>query len=326
MIRESAIKAGSVEGATEASFAAGQIYLETEQWQQTHDSLTRFLDEYKQDQIFRAVALNYLIEASRRIDKGAVAEQCFDVLAAEFADHDATFLATLPMLEYALTQLEGDGAGTKAATYAKAYAEHPTGREELRKDSERRLTVIDILLEGGDFETADKLLKDTEEEAKSDPDLRKRLLFRKALSGFNQKKYKAVIKALDEYIAKFKPDGNGPDDPAIYRYQGESLVQLYQQDKSLEKLKKAASNYRQAIAFIGSFVDVDKSGKARRDYWQWSLRYCQLQRLLGRAGEFEAWKRINRFVGLRQREDMGGKKKKAAFLKIWEEAKTNLKK
>ena len=81
-----------------------------------------------------------------------------------------------------------------------------------------------------------------------------------------------------------------------------------------------------AISLISNFVDADKSGKAKRDYWQWALRWCKLQRLLGKAGDNEAWSTINKFVGLREREAMGGPKKKTKFLDIWEEAKKNLEK
>ena len=318
-IQKNAAAAGRQDSAVEASFSAGQIYLEAESWSEAVTSYKPFLESYKNDQVFRAVGLYNLIQAAFKIEDGEVATRAFAVLEVDFPEHDATFLSTLPMLDFALQQ-EGEEAGKDAARYAKIYTDHPTGQEELKNDPDRRMAIIDILLEGGDFESADVLLKQTEKEAKRNPNLRKRLLLRKAISGFNQKQFETVIQALNEYIGKFNPDGGGQDDAQVYRYLGESHAQIYIKSESIDEVKKSVRHYGRAMGLILPYVDSDQSGKAKSDYWRWALRWCKLQRILGRAGDIEGWKSIRKFVGLRERTELGGKSKKKQFLAIKEEA------
>ncbi len=311
-----------VDGAILAGYVEGIIHSDLKEWPEAAAALGPFTGPFKEDKSYRSIALYHLSEALLRQGKTAEAEEAFKQLHKDFENDASSLYAALLFVDHFNGQ-GGEAAFKKAASYVKIYARHFMAKDEL-KDIQKVLFVVEVLVQGGEIDEADNFLKMAERIGGGDEEVEKRVLYYRAFIAFKLKKYAEVVKAANDFIARYKPRGEDRDDPYIYRLRGESYIKL-KTPPQITDVKKAEADYsaavglldrqRQAVAARGV-----ENGKLEREYWEWAREWSLLNQHLGKAGDLNSWRTIWVFVNERQGSEMGGAALKEKFLELKKEA------
>jgi tetratricopeptide (TPR) repeat protein len=313
-----ALRDKDLAGAAVAALTLGQIRYQREEWQEAAATLRIFTAELAEDTTYRCPALGYLVLSAVKLNDGAAADSHFKALESACKDEPATATAAFVLSEHHTAA----GDLKKAAVLMLIYADHPSSAEDMQKLPLVMKTAA-VLIDGGLISEARRFLEAARTLPGAEADLERQLLVMEAKILEQGRNWAGAIQKLDEYVAKYKAEGQYYDDPYVWRSLAEAHLKSAGDKPTTAAYLKADQYYGYAVTVLKNRLGEPPDERLAAEYWSWAYRWMLFKYRLG-AADRGYYGQIYQFVNELKHTEMGGPEHKQKFLALMNRALQNL--